>query len=386
MLTRRAFLITGVASIAIIGGAGSLAFSSDITKAREPWLATTKGFGDYRLDILAYAILSPNPHNRQPWLVHLDGTDSMTLFCDLNRLLPNTDPFDRQITIGLGAFLELLRLAAAQKGFHVDLDTFPKGESYPRLDNQPIAKITFVKNMQVKKDPLFEYVLKRRTARINFNNKPVENEKLDEINNLAYANSPEDSSLFSFTTDTNRISKLRKLCYKGWEIEATTPSTLNESVQLTRIGAKEVNENPDGISLYGAKFEALKMFGLINRKDMSIIGSDGHKATVSFYNDLISSANAFGWLSTISNTRNDQLYTGAMWLRLNLAATKVGLAMHPLSQVLQEFKEMKEVYESFHDEVGVKLPSRVQGLFRFGYADFPQESPRWPLESRLIKD
>ena len=70
MPSRRAFLITGAASVAIVGGGlfGARIFLADSSEAREPWAAAAEGFGDTRLDILAYAILAPNPHNRQPLL------------------------------------------------------------------------------------------------------------------------------------------------------------------------------------------------------------------------------------------------------------------------------------------------------------------------------
>ena len=56
---------------------------------------------------LSFAILAPNPHNRQPWVVDLKSDTEAVLTCDLQRLLPATDPISRQIVIGLGCFLEL---------------------------------------------------------------------------------------------------------------------------------------------------------------------------------------------------------------------------------------------------------------------------------------
>ena len=50
--------------------------------------------------MLAHALLAPNPHNRQPWLADLRRADEVTLVCDPDRLLPETDPFGRQIQIG----------------------------------------------------------------------------------------------------------------------------------------------------------------------------------------------------------------------------------------------------------------------------------------------
>ena len=50
----------------------------------------------------------------------------MTLYVDTDRLLPETDPYNRQITIGLGCFLEIMRMAAAEDGYRVDLDALPR--------------------------------------------------------------------------------------------------------------------------------------------------------------------------------------------------------------------------------------------------------------------
>ncbi len=60
----------------IAGGAGLLvagrAASGDApTVAFEGWDGPAPDLNDVRLKLLAYAILAPNAHNRQPWLVEL---------------------------------------------------------------------------------------------------------------------------------------------------------------------------------------------------------------------------------------------------------------------------------------------------------------------------
>lgn len=189
---------------------------------------------------------------------------------------------------------------------------------------------------------------------------------------------------FATTLDAEKIERLKTLCRDGWVVETSTPDTHHESTALTRIGATEVAANPDGISLFGPSMELYKSLGVLTRAKMNETGSRAQKGALSFYNGLIDTAVAFGWLSTPRNSRGDQLRAGADWVRLNLAATKLGMAMHPLSQVLQEFPEMAELYTEFHAEVGMSEPARVQGLFRFGYAKYPKAAPRWPLESRLV--
>ena len=100
------------------GGAASAIGACAGTPAVDPaaaWRNPGAGEADPRRWVLAHAILAPNPHNRQPWLVDLPGTDEIAFYVDRSRLLPATDPPNRQITVGCGAFLELLDLAARQR-------------------------------------------------------------------------------------------------------------------------------------------------------------------------------------------------------------------------------------------------------------------------------
>ena len=80
MVSRRALLMTGGAAVLILGAAGSCTYQSAqrLDAVREPWREAEEGFGDVRLNALAYAILAPSPHNRQPWLIELIGEDRLT--------------------------------------------------------------------------------------------------------------------------------------------------------------------------------------------------------------------------------------------------------------------------------------------------------------------
>jgi len=125
-------------------GAGAFVMTREPKRAQLPWRMAAEGdHADPRLKALAYAVLAPNPHNRQPWLLDLVGEDVVDVYCELDRRLPETDPFDRQITIGFGAFLELLRMAAAEGGHTVTVAPFPQGEPGLRLDARPIARVRF---------------------------------------------------------------------------------------------------------------------------------------------------------------------------------------------------------------------------------------------------
>lgn len=380
VMQRRKFLKVGAASLIILGGAGSFTLRSDIRRARAPWGEAGKGYSDHRLNALSYAILAPSPHNQQPWLIELEGTDSMTIFCDEKRLLPETDPFNRQIVVGFGAFLKLLEMAAAQDGYVLDVTLFPNGVSETQLDNNPIANVRFEKMDKPTQHSLFEFVPMRRTNRYPFEDRAVENSVLAKL-----ANSQTGKlTRYGYAQDKKQVTALRDLCLKGWATEIGTPRTHKESTKLTRIGASAVNANPDGISLSGPMIEALRLTGALTPENMNDKTSTAFKETKKFYDGLIETARAFVWISTIDNSRISQIEAGANWFLLHLAATREGLALQPLSQILQEFPEMARHYDSVHRLLGVKQPGVIQGLFRLGYAKSPPAAPRWPLESRLV--
>ena len=90
-MNKRNFLkIAGCSSIILAAtGAGVGAFISTRTPkaALLPWERAGSGYSDPIRNALSYAILAPNPHNRQPWVVDLISPTEAVLICDLQRLL-----------------------------------------------------------------------------------------------------------------------------------------------------------------------------------------------------------------------------------------------------------------------------------------------------------
>ena len=377
-MDRRKFLIGAGALGVLVLGAGAVVSTRDIDQARQPWRFAAGDFEDPRMHALAQAILAPNPHNRQPWLIELEGSDRLRLLPDLDRMLPETDPPNRQITIGFGAFLELLRQAASVTGHQLVIDRFPRGSDAASLDPRPIAEVIF-EPAGILADPLAGTILNRRTTRAPFDKqRPVPSEVMGRIAQRAAAGDG-----FSFTSEPKQVKGLTALNRKGWEAEFGTEATHAESTRLTRIGASEVNANPDGISLYGPAPEIAGATGLISRSSMKEEGSFAAGQVLNFYLDVLDATATYAWLVTPGNSRQEQLDAGAHWVRINQAATAEGVAFHPVSQVLQEFDAMAVHLAEVHRMLAVEEPARIQGLFRLGYAPFPEPAPRWPLASRI---
>ncbi len=357
-------LIGGGFIVATAAAAGGFAATRRPNSALAPW-ESVGGYSDPRMAALSWAILAPNPHNRQPWQAGLIGTDRVRIWRDANRNLPETDPYDRQLTIGMGCFLELFRQAAAEQGFVAEMELFPEGEG------GPVADIALVSGGIP--DPLFRNVLSRHTNRLAYEARVPETGAL-----LAMA--PEASEII---TEPDRVDTLRTLTWNATYTEMTTHRTHMESMNLMRFGKHEINANPDGISLRGPMLEGMMLAGWITRDGQSDPESAEFRQAVDFLRSAQNATSAYVTVKTSGNTRRDQIEAGRMWVRLHLAATSRGVAMQPLSQSLQEYEEQAALYTQVH-ELLAEPGETVQMLARIGYAAPTGPSPRWPLESRMI--
>ncbi len=377
-LSRRKFMSL-LGGGTLLGASGvSVGFIATRTpnEALQPW-NRAGAYSEPRRHALSYAILAPNPHNRQPWIADLGAPNQVKLYVDNTRLLKETDPYDRQITIGLGCFLELMVLAAAEDGYRVQLALFPEGSNRATLDSRPVAVATFIKSPDIKKDPLFQFILDRRS-----NKEPYDITHSVDDGALAALRASAPHRVFT-SNEPGLIEILRHLTWRAFEREYVTPPKLKESIDLMRLGKSEINANPDGIDLGGPFLESLMVFGVLNRKALGDPSSRAWKQGLDMYRDICSTAMGYVWINTDTNDRIDQIEAGRTWVRLNLAATQIGLGIHPMSQALQEYPEMVPLYREAHDQLAPE-GGTVQMLGRLGYAPNPMPSPRWPLETKLV--
>jgi hypothetical protein len=371
-------------TLALIGGgvivAATAGIAFEVTRPLQAALAPWERAGQYDDPImraLSWAILAPNSHNLQPWKVDLSNPVQAVLYPDLDRLLPETDPFNRQITISLGCFLEMLRMAALQDGLAVEVDLFPEGEDPAGLDERPAAICRFVPTTEAP-DPLFAHAAVRRSNKEPYDmTRPVPADVLARIASVA------QFTQVGLTDDPAQVAELRDLCVRAMEIEIDTPHTFNESVEVFRIGRREVDANPDGIEFHGTMFETMRLFGMFTREAAGDPDSTAFQQGKAAVLEPIGTAVAHIWSVTPDNTRATQIAAGRDWLRLNLAAVAEGVGFHPLSQPLQEYPEMQEIYDEMHARFAPD-GGTVQMLCRLGYGPRIGATPRWPLEAKLL--
>ena len=378
-VSRRRFIkvMGGAAVLAGVGAIGLSRCDQMPQDAVVAWGGPGPQESEPRRRALSYALLAPNPHNRQPWIADLRERDAVTFLCDPARLLPDTDPFSRQIIIGCGAFLELLCMAAAEQGLRADVTHFPDGDwREGQVGEAPLCRVAFTQDKNVGPDPLFAQVLLRRTNRNPYSEITMTGAEADQLASALQASSAQ----FGWTADAKKCAELRAHAGQGWRIELDTDAAYLESVRLYRITGSEIAQHRDGLSLNGPFVWWANRTGMLTHEKALALDPSTRAQSYEFVASQIRSTSSFAWLSTGSNDRRAQLDAGAAYVRLNLKATELGLALGPLSQVLQEFPAMLSLREQNKKLLGVPDAHTVQMFVRAGRAESMGPSPRRALD------
>ena len=382
-MDRRRFI--RLAGGGVVFAAGTTAFAGCSSEMPPEAIAAWSGPGaepDLRRWILGHALLAPHSHNLQSWVADLRTPGEIVLRCDPARLLPETDPFARQIMMSHGTFLELLDLAARERGHRADIALFPEGAFGPeKIDARPVARIRLAPDLGVARDPLFAQILKRHTNRSAYDlQRPVPAAAWQA---MAGAVAPH-AVRFGFV-GTDRLQELaqhRAVAAEAWRIELVTPRAMLESYKVLRVGAREIAQHRDGLSITDPMLVALDRLGLFDRTKAPAPGDMAVTSQVKDFAKKIESTPAFLWLVTEGNERVTQVNAGRAYARVQLAATAHGVAMQPLQQALQEYAEQARPYAAIHSMLQAPKPTHtVQMWARVGFAPPVAPAPRRAVDA-----
>lgn len=380
--------------IKIIGvGAGGVALSSSLISCDDSSLVVDYGWSgpdssiqDIRLQVLAYAMLCPNPHNKQPWIVRLTGPTSFNLYVDPERLLPETDPLHRQIHIGQGTFLETLAIAASGLGFNTHINYFPEGMyGNTELVDKPVAAIELVREAGITKDPLFDFLLQRHTNKREYDNYRLGQ---NEIDTLYEAHQLHSEYPLTFIDSDKGKAILANTLTAAMQIEVGNRQRDLETIKMFRFNDDEIRTFRDGFGVSQTGITGVKKFiaetFFLDRNKVETDPSEFGQQAVDMTRKVSESTNTFAWLTSSGNSRLDQVKIGRDYCRMNLQTCMMGLAQHPMSQVLQEYADMRELQIEFKKNFNIPKSDTVQMLFRIGKATPIDHGPR-RLVSEIIQ-
>ncbi len=239
-----------------------------------------------------------------------------------------------------------------------------------------------------QKDPLFAHILKRHTPKTDYDPaRPVSAGSIEKLLPGLRAGSVAAAG----TVDAGRLPALRDLCEQSAVVEISTPRTMLESIKLLRVGPDEILASRDGIAVNSTFVRAMSAIGLLDRSTAPAVGSAGYKNALARFEGHSRTAMGFVWLSTLGNSRSQQIEAGRAYVRMQLRATEIGLGVHPMSQALQEFTEMKPIYEQAHQVLLGKPAPRtaadetLQMFCRLGFTpEAVPATPRRAIEKFMV--
>ncbi len=368
-IKRRSFLKgAGLVSVLVGGGLVWRAFDRGVFSvgegvAYEPWDNWQTYKGKDPLALVSAAILAANPHNTQPWLFQVSDS-RIDLYADTKRQIGSTDPFLREMYIGLGCALENLLLAADAQGFDRKLTLMPeegKPNHVVRIDLLPGKPLN---------SKLYEAIPLRHTNRGIYDvERSLDQETLQVLEKLG--NNEPEVKVFWFTTEAQR-RQVGNAIVEATEAIINDRQQSQDSGKWMRLSWQDLQKYRDGLTLDASGSPALI------RAIAKMLPPTSLEQNDRFWLDAtqkvhVPTAAAFGILAVSDlNNKSQQLECGRLWQRMHLWATTQGLAMQPLNQMPERAarEEVLGIEPKFSNALAKFIGDRNwQGLmmFRLGY-------------------
>ena len=313
--------------------------------------------------ILHHASLAPSGHNSQPWYVRLIDDRKMIIGADPDRRLPAVDPDNREAMLSLGAFVENLSLAAGDMGYEAQIEV--KARS-PR--EQEILEVTLRK---AKPAP---YPLKRMTLRMTAKHgyRSVELEKYD-VDALA---EPLGGRLFYFPPGSEHARCIEEGTVEAFRGQTDRDEAQQELVKWLRLSHEAEEEHRDGLTTAGMEIRGLKGWYVRNlTRPKDFMKESMRKMSVEQTAKLAGQGGGWFVITSPGESVADLIDAGRGFERMALMARERGIALHPMTQILEE--EIGRAGIASSHDAGM-IP---QFVLRVGYLDpYPDPvSPRRPV-------
>lgn len=328
----------------------------------DPWQVSESDFPsdgaptDRLRFLLRYAVLAPSSHNTQPWRFAVDCDDEIKVYADKTRWLRVADADQRELHISIGCAIENLIVAAERFGYRTAVDYFPIPD-----DEYYVARLVFrpARDEAPTRDlRLFDCIAQRRTNHDQYDGWPVPEAALAQ---LAACCTEPHIALLTADDDATR-EKIDALVLHCDAIQFADPAYREELAYWIGQGVFGTS----WLLTHLGKFAVahLNLGGRIGRQD----------------SDVLMSAPVFALLAADNDGRATQIQTGQVLERLYLMATALGLAVRPMSQIV-ELTEARDDLASFLPIEDV-VPMQP---FLLGYAaPSGERTPRTTMEGALL--
>jgi len=365
-MNRATFLKIAGGAVLAAGGAGYLLSDrknfvrTDIraTATKSPLLPDER-------EILYMASLAPSGHNTQPWFVKYLEPYHWIIGNDRSKWLPAVDPTQRETLLSIGAFVQNLELAANTLGYSCEFGLLAQSNQ-----DENVLSVRLKKTGSTPRFDLNEIKL-RRTVRSHYNGAPLRKEDVDflmenERDYFAFfeKNSPEHTLLNEQTIEANQV-------------QANRDDAQTELSEWMRFSSRNAEKYCDGLTVASMEIEGIAGWYVRNfYKKSNVMAPDFRKQGVDIVKKQVEQSGGWMLITSKDNSVETLLGTGRRMQRLFLKIRQKSIALHPMTQILEEPPFNQNIAQS------LGIADNIQFILRMGYLDkYPAPvSLRRPVE------
>jgi hypothetical protein len=366
-MNRRNFIAFAGATIVVAGGVYYLSTDkSNFVRADiKDDLSGNISLKDDERAILQLASLAPSGHNTQPWFVKYIEPYHWIIGNDKSKWLLAVDPTQRETMLSIGAFLQNIEYASSNLGYACQ---FTLLATTNQDENIVEVKLTNAIN-STKYD--IQKIKQRRTVRSNY---LVDTLKKEDV---AYLTTNDFDFIHYIPNSSKEHQWLNEQTIEANRGQAYRDDAEKELADWIRFSSKDAKIHCDGLTLASMEIEGLTAWYLRNFYGKADVmkNSFREKSIDSVKEQVSKSA---GWLLITSkdNSVATLLETGKRLQRLLLKIRERNIAIHPMTQILEETATL----QTLHSSIGIN--DNIQFILRTGYVkNYPQ-----PVSLRLPVD
>jgi hypothetical protein len=367
IMNREQFIgIAGGTIIAAVTTSYLLSDKSNLSRADlKPADDRTETLQPDEKEILLLASLAPSGHNTQPWFVQYLEPYHWIIGNDRTKWLPAVDPTQRETILSIGSFIQNLEYAAGAFGYLCDWNLLATTNQDDRVMEVKLLKQTSKNAFDTAK------IKNRRTVRSDFLSDVL---KLEDLKYLVNS----EPEFIHYLPNTSKESQfINEQTIEANRLQAYRDPAQQELADWIRFSTKNAEKYRDGLTTASMEIAGFSGWILRNfynkynvmKKDFREVGIDKIKKQVS---------ESAGWILITSkdNSVATLLETGRRMQRLFLKVREKSIAIHPMTQILEE----SSTREQLNQAIGIS--ENIQFILRVGYLkNYPQPvSLRRPVD------
>jgi len=295
-------------------------------------------------EIIKYGTYAPSSHNAQMWSVKIIDNQKIKIFPNYKRVLPYVDPKNRETWISIGAFVENCVLSAKDMGYNSTV-----------IINDSEVIIDITKDKKAKSSTKnINNIQKRLTIRTPYLNKKIDDKIIKEIIDIS-------ENVLYYPKETLQGKEIIDNSIKAYSLQMQDTNKLKELSQWMTFSYKEEKERKDGLTPDMLGITGFKHF-LFNTfmSKKSVTSKSFINGSIKGARKQLNSCSGFIIITTKSNNISELVNAGRNLESVWLKCVENKIAVHPMSQVLEE----KKYYELLKAEL--KIKGEIQMVLRIG--------------------